>query len=656
MMKTSTKLMAAAAVLTAVGANAQTTFKASEFTFPATHRTTPLVADFNNNGKLDIQYNGQLDGDLDKPGVWVWTQISTLVYNLGNDEWNVDKLTAVQNDEPNEDGSYNYHIAGTKHGIRLSSFNHNAAIDYNNDGLMDILVCGKDDTDDWFSPDEMKVNHLSLFRNNGDGTFTLVEEAAFPIIYPDGDGRGFAIAVGDYDRDGFTDFMVCANLQEHESNYPGRACNLYRNLGGTGEFADMKIANTKGGVWTSEIKDEDSGDVITPKVQLEGWFQPMSGNVHMADVNNDGWLDIVTVGWADNVADENHPNAGNYCRVYLNKEGKSFEDVTPASPLFYTLRSSSSNLADLDGDGYLDLFMTGWGDNGIEWNAYTFLNTTDESSLFDDPISANDQGLDGTENSKTYISDFDGDGCLDIFYGGIDSKAVIYYGTPSGVFSRHNHDEAVTGGNYPAVGDINGDGLLDIVHSGWGEDNYVKLYYNDGDAVEAPSAPATVSAKVEDGVLYIEWTDEDGTETTAYNVIVKYGDKEFAILPANIETGFIKLADKSCALRHNQRSYTMVAPEGDLTVGVQALNTYNEAYSQFTICKVSSTGVESIGTAKVGVRVSADAVTVDGEGQVEIFNVLGQRVAAGQAGQTIPVGANGVLLVKAAGQTVKIVK
>lgn len=674
-MKKSTQLLLLAGALGA-GFNAmadEATFEASNGEFNMTHRTTTYMADFTNNGKLDIIYAGQLDPNLDKPGIWSWTQIQSIYFNNGNDEWTADCLKAVQNDNPEMDGEnikvdengnpvYNYHTELPNHGIRMNSFNSYAGIDYNNDGLVDLLVNGADNSDDWTSyPGEMKVNHLSLYRNNGDGTFTLVEEAAFPPCKPDNDGIGFNIAVGDYDRDGYVDFFVSAVLGDGNGNngkegdeYPGRCAILYRNVNGTGAFERMNIAETKGNVWTNEIKDED-GNVMVEKRELEGWFLPISGNAQFADINNDGWLDLVLVGYCDNCWDANHAGGGYKGRIYLNREGKKFVDVTPDDVAFMTLGDTSINLADFNADGYLDFFQTGY-NNG--WDAYLFTNTQDADAPFDAfPANGDDLGLD-KDQKKTYVRDFNGDGYADVYYCNHWGHIVISYGNAMGTFETvHYNDNSYGGDAFGAVGDINGNGLSDIFHPGYG--NPGRLYYNTTDAgVEATAAPLNVEVAHADGKLTIKWDEVDDAE--AYNVFVKNAEgKLYCIVPADPATGFVKVTnEKIAALRPGTTEYSIEVPEGDYTVGVQTLSLLNETYSPFTVA--ATAGIESIAAeTKTTLTVKADknGVMVEGNGEaVTVFNTMGQTVATGVAGKLIEVAAEGVLIVTKGNETAKVIK
>ncbi len=129
---------------------------------------------------------------------------------------------------------------------------------------MDVLIYGKMDWD-IMVPEDQRGPHLVLYRNNGDGTFTREEKAVFPKGNPDNNGVNYAIAVADYDRDGYVDFFVSGNLDDSAKEsevHPGRMAFLYKNIDGTGEFKRMDIASTKGGVYTKEIKDEESGEVV----------------------------------------------------------------------------------------------------------------------------------------------------------------------------------------------------------------------------------------------------------------------------------------------------------------------------------------------------------------------------------------------------------
>ena len=647
MMKNFTSILALGLLAAALPAAAQVDFTQVEGPFYRTHRTNSVAADFTGNGYLDLFYGGQLDSYLGKAG-WEWQMQSNLFKNNGDGTWTKDapdyEFVEYQEENPETgqmEDKTRYDRVWPEHGVIGASHAQYAALDYNNDGLVDLLVFGHHEWDVFdygnLLTDEQKQGYLFLYKNLGEGKFELVPEATFPVMRPhagdDNNGGSYshAIAVGDYDRDGYVDICVTGYYPVKENDTdPGRAILLYRNINGTGAFQDMKIAETRGGVWTKEIKDEDTGDVIVPKQELTGHFLTMKGNVIFADVNNDGWLDIVAVGQAENNCDEIHIyDAGNTGKVYLNQNGEKFIDATPTSPAFYTLRNGAADLADFDGDGYLDLFMTGWGDYGYNWNAFIFPNTADETfeNIYDEPMQCAELGLDGTENTQHIITDFDGDGILDVCF----ANEKLYLGNIMGSFTHLQEDVIWHNRNNEAgIGiDIDNNGFADIFRHGYvwsdydlnGEGNpgtwttYVGLYKNNcEEEAEVPAAPENVTAEIDGDKLVITWEGEEDP-TTAYNLFVKYADGSiYTLLPADPETGFVKVGyNRISALRPNITEYTLPAPTGDVTVGVQTISTYNTTFSPFTTA--TTAGINSVAADKA---IAGDDV---------YYNLQGIRVA-----------------------------
>jgi hypothetical protein len=104
-----------------------------------------------------------------------------------------------------------------------------AMLDYNNDGLLDLFfVTGallRDPMNAGERADKSGSRFWNrLYRNNGDGTFTDVTEAAGLC----GNGYGMGVAVGGFNNDGFPDL--------HVTGLGGNS--LYRN-NGNGTFTDI---------------------------------------------------------------------------------------------------------------------------------------------------------------------------------------------------------------------------------------------------------------------------------------------------------------------------------------------------------------------------------------------------------------------------------
>jgi len=230
-------------------------------------------------------------------------------------------------------------VAMPRHPLKASA----AFLDYDNDGWLDLFVTHyfqwtfAENADDWCGrrekghriycdPDVFKPLPNALLRNNRDGTFTDVSEAAGLLPHL---GKGMGVAVADYDGDGRPDVFVTNDKAPHF---------LYRN-GAGGRFAEVAfeagVAANESGAMVSgmgcDFDDFDGDgrpdvfltdlvrDVFTLFVnQGNGFFADRTfpsgvGTASMGhsgwslkilDVDNDGWKDIFAAGShvVDNVA------------------------------------------------------------------------------------------------------------------------------------------------------------------------------------------------------------------------------------------------------------------------------------------------------------------------------------------------------------------
>ncbi len=134
--------------------------------------------------------------------------------------------------------------------------------------------------------------------------------------------NGGGVALGDFDGDGDLDLVTVdgSTLERVAAGEPGFPPRLYRN-DGAGRFAEALDVGLTGGRWGM--------------------------GVATGDINSDGWLDLVISEWGPD-------------RVFLNKSGERFEEVTERAGLRGKGWSTSVALADFDGDGALDLGVTGY--------------------------------------------------------------------------------------------------------------------------------------------------------------------------------------------------------------------------------------------------------------------------------------------------------
>jgi len=214
------------------------------------------------------------------------------------------------------------------------------AADYDNDGYIDFYVSNQNG-----------ANYL--YRNNHNLTFTNVaRQAGVPGV-----GKGFAAWFFDYDNDGWPDLFVTSyywSIEETLETYlglpnKGGTMKLYRNLG-NGAFRD-----------------------VTRETGLDKVFSPMGAN--FGDVNNDGYPDIY-LGTGNPSYASLLPNV-----LLLNKDGKSFVDVTASSGTGELHKGHGVAFADLDYDGDEDIITSIGGAQPGDSHAFR---------LFENPGNGND--------------------------------------------------------------------------------------------------------------------------------------------------------------------------------------------------------------------------------------------------------------------------
>ncbi len=130
--------------------------------------------------------------------------------------------------------------------------------DYNNDGLLDLYISRGEPRGQGYLRD-------TLYKNNGDGTFTDVTDSAGLVE----DTNTWAAVWGDYDNDGFLDLFVAR--PGTTAIGVGNANLLYHN-NGDGTFTDVAAAQ---GVAMQD-------DKVTSAHKVAAW----------GDYDNDGFLDL----------------------------------------------------------------------------------------------------------------------------------------------------------------------------------------------------------------------------------------------------------------------------------------------------------------------------------------------------------------------------
>ncbi len=339
-------------------------------------------------------------------------------------------------------------------GINNVGFNRGVSIvDYDQDGWEDIYFT------------RLSGSNM-LYRNNGDGTYTDLSEAAGLTF----DGSSMSAAWGDLDNDGWPD-LVLGNRDA--------ASIIYHN-NGDGTFTDQSLSsgfNTNAKIQAVLLADIDNDgwlDIYLAIFDTENALYVNQGNGQFKEVNQDrGALDDKKAMGSlffdyDNDGDQDlylthDANQANI--LYQNDGAGYFTDVSASAGVNFAGQGMGVDAADYNNDGYLDLYITNLYENVL------FLN--ERNGTFSDQSVAAGVTDRGMGWGTTWL-DYDNDGWLDLYVcnetlfpvNGNFYNNVMYRNLRDGSFSQTSNNSVLASplSGYGAVAaDLDKNGLIDIV-------------------------------------------------------------------------------------------------------------------------------------------------------------------------------------------------
>src|SRR5438034_312200 len=351
--------------------------------------------------------------------------------------------------------------AAAKYGIADTGFTtHAVFFDYNGDGFLDRFLLnnspqdfarGATDAHPLGIRSNSPASYNKLYRNNGDGTFTDVSQEAGILRQL---GYGLGVAVADLNGDGWPDLYISNDVAPNDV--------LYIN-NGNGTFTD------RAGAWLKHTSFAGMG-------------------VDIADFNNDGRPDILqadmmppalsgqkrmsgfqTYGTADELRRRGFRIDYDINALQLNNGARgpdrAFSEISRLAGIAYTDWSWSALFADLDNDGYKDIFITSGYPKAVNDFDYTTavsaayragdsvraLQRLRELGGYNVPSYAfrNNGDLTFTDQSKAWgfdqpgfsygaaYADLNNDGRLDLVTNNIDAPASIYENVQADTATHH---------------------------------------------------------------------------------------------------------------------------------------------------------------------------------------------------------------------------
>jgi hypothetical protein len=274
-------------------------------------------------------------------------------------------------------------------------------LDYNRDGNLDLFVSnyiqfsfehapvpGENVNCNWkgvpveCGPRGLPTGRHSLYRNNGDGTFTEVSKEAG--ISNSTECYGMTVVCADLDEDGWPDIYV--------------ACDSTPSL---------LFMNNRDGTFREE-------GVLRGVALSDDGLEQAGMGVGVGDYDLDGHLDLFKTHFADDT------------NGLFHNDGKgNFDDVTRASRIGVETRYIcwGAGIVDLDNDGYPDIFMvTGNVYPEVERKVPQYPNKTPRAVFrnlgdrtFEELVQQAGPGVAAAHSSRgCAFGDFDNDGDVDI--------------------------------------------------------------------------------------------------------------------------------------------------------------------------------------------------------------------------------------------------
>ncbi len=344
--------------------------------------------------------------------------------------------------------------------------------DYNNDNRLDLFITGYNGS-----------GYISELYYNTGYSFAEYDSNSLFRTY----SQPYAVFWADFNNDGNQDLFVGST----------NGIDIYENIG--------------------------RGDSFYKHTLLSGGIS--NACFAVADINNDGLIDIFVSGFTSH----------RVAYIYKNLNNFSFQEITANHGVDNPVDNGAVAFGDLDQDGYLDFILTGRTAESPDQFSITIYKQNSPFYFQGTPVSTD------LHNANISLVDADGDGDLDMAYSGMvtgnvcvaavdtnDGSGNFFNWIPTSSFT------SVSGGSIE-WGDYNQDRKPDLLISGTdGTNGYTTVYKNiAGQANNIPSRPTNLMATQNGNTVNFNWTapHDDKSNSLTYHLYIDSNFQSLLVSP-----------------------------------------------------------------------------------------------------------------------------
>jgi tetratricopeptide (TPR) repeat protein len=347
------------------------------------------------------------------------------------------------------------------------------------------------------------------------GRFLDVAPAAGINLYSMSGG----LIVDDFERDGLfdivtSDFGQCAPMHLFHNKGDGTFSDHTSQAGLSGQLGGLNLIQTDfnndgcldilvlRGAWEfpqrmSLLRNNCDG-TFTDVTEASGLAEPMQTQTAVwADIDNDGFLDLF-------VGNENGPS-----HLFRNKGDGTFEDISHSAGIDRVAFTKGVVAADYDNDGYVDFYVS-------NLNGDNFLYHNNHNGTFTDV--ALQAGVQKPWQSfAAWFFDYDNDGWDDLlvtsYYVSVDETIRSYLGLTANAETMKLYKNLGNGKFRDVTAEVGLDRVFMAMGSNFGDidnDGYLDMYLGTGNPSFASMLP-NVLLHNKDGKVFTDVTASSGT-------------------------------------------------------------------------------------------------------------------------------------------------